>query len=95
MQLYTSPTTPFGRKAMLMLLETGLAGQTTLHEVSGTPIDPGSMPLDRNPLGKIPALERLARPSPLIDNHYAQPKNELGESHIERGKGLLDGVAAL
>ena len=46
-------------------------------------------------LGKIPALERLARPSPLIDNHYAQPKNELGESHIERGKGLLDGVAAL
>lgn len=56
MQLYTSPTTPFGRKAMLMLLETGLAGQTTLHEVSGTPMDPGSMPLDRNPLGKIPAL---------------------------------------
>ena len=52
MQLYTSPTTPFGRKAMLMLLETGLAGQTTLHEVSGTPMDPGSMPLDRNPLAR-------------------------------------------
>ncbi len=56
MQLYTSPTTPFGRKAMLMLLETGLAGQTTLHEVAGSPTDPGNMPVDRNPLGKIPAL---------------------------------------
>ena len=56
MQLYTSPTTPFGRKAMLMLLESGLAEQTTLHEVTGNPIDPGSMPVDRNPLGKIPAL---------------------------------------
>ena len=56
MQLYTSPTTPFGRKAMLILLETGLAAQTTVHEVGGTPMDPGSLPLDRNPLGKIPAL---------------------------------------
>jgi glutathione S-transferase len=56
MQLYTSPATPFGRKAMLMLLETGLAAQTTLHEVGGSPLDPGSLPVDRNPLGKIPAL---------------------------------------
>ena len=56
MQLYTSPTTPFGRKAMVMLRETGLADSTTAHEVSGTPIDPGTMPVDRNPLGKIPAL---------------------------------------
>lgn len=56
MQLYTSPATPFGRKTMLMLLETGLAAVTTLHEVGGTPMDPGSLPVDRNPLGKIPAL---------------------------------------
>ena len=56
MQLYTSPTTPFGRKAVLMLMETGLAGQTTLHEVAGSPLDPGTMPVERNPLGKIPAL---------------------------------------
>lgn len=42
--------------------------------------------------GRIQALERLARPTPLIDNHYPQPKNELGASHTERGKGILDAV---
>jgi CRP/FNR family transcriptional regulator, transcriptional activator FtrB len=42
-------------------------------------------------LEKVTALERLARPSPLIDNHFAQPRNELGKAHTERQKGLLDG----
>lgn len=39
---------------------------------------------------KIPALERLARPSPLIDNHHAPLRNENGKAHTERQKGLLD-----
>jgi glutathione S-transferase len=56
MKLYTSPTTPFGRKVMALILETGLAPQIEVIRVSGTPLDSGSMPLDRNPLGKIPAL---------------------------------------
>lgn len=58
MRLYHSPTTPFGRKVMVLMLEAGLADQITVVEASGTPIDPGSMPVTRNPLGKIPALER-------------------------------------
>jgi len=57
MRLYHSPTSPYVRKVMVLLAETGLTG---VHPVpaSGTPVDPGSMPLDQNPLGKIPSLER-------------------------------------
>lgn len=56
MQLFHSPTTPFGRKVMVALLETGLEGRVTVVPATGTPVDPGTLPLDRNPLGKIPAL---------------------------------------
>lgn len=58
MRLYHSPTTPFGRKVMVLILEAGLEGDIEVVSASGSPLDPGSMPLDRNPLGKIPALER-------------------------------------
>ena len=56
MQLYTSPTTPFGRKIVVQIHESGLADRVTLTEVGGTPLAPGNLPLNRNPLGKIPAL---------------------------------------
>jgi len=36
------------------------------------------------------ALERLARPSPLIDNHYAQDRGLMGKAHTERQQGVLD-----
>lgn len=39
---------------------------------------------------KVQALERLARPSPLIDNHYPQAKSQLGKSFTERQQGVLD-----
>lgn len=57
MKLYSSPTTPFGRKISVQILESGLAAQVETITVAGTPLDVGSMPIDRNPLGKIPALE--------------------------------------
>lgn len=57
MKLYTSPTTPFGRKISVQILESGLADQVNSVGVAGTPLDTGSMPIDRNPLGKIPVLE--------------------------------------
>jgi glutathione S-transferase len=57
MKLYTSPTTPFGRKISVQILESGLDEQVETKIVTGTPLDPGSMPIERNPLGKIPALE--------------------------------------
>ena len=55
MRLYHSPTTPFGRKIMVLILETGL--KVEVISVMGTPIAPGTLPVDHNPLGKIPALE--------------------------------------
>ncbi len=57
MRLYHSPTTPFGRKVMVALLETGQAADVAIVTASGTPLDPGSLPVAQNPLGKIPALE--------------------------------------
>lgn len=58
MRLYHSPTSPFVRKVMVVLIETGQAEAVMLVPASGNPVDPGSMPLVQNPLGKIPALER-------------------------------------
>ncbi|WP_309665580.1 glutathione S-transferase [Tabrizicola sp.] len=58
MHLYYAPASPFVRKVMVLLHEAGATDQVTLIPASGNPLDPGTMPLDRNPLGKIPALER-------------------------------------
>jgi glutathione S-transferase len=55
-QLYTSLTTPFGRKVAVMLHESGKLDRVELIHVAGTPLAPGSMPVDTNPLGKIPVL---------------------------------------
>lgn len=56
MQLYHSPTSPFVRKVMAVLHDTGLGPQVRLIPAGGTPVAPGTMPLDKNPLGKIPTL---------------------------------------
>ncbi|WP_054006832.1 glutathione S-transferase [Cypionkella psychrotolerans] len=57
MRLYTSPATPFGRKVMALILELGLQDRIEISNVMGTPLAPGSLPVDQNPLGKIPALQ--------------------------------------
>lgn len=56
MQLYTSPTTPFGRKISVQVRESGLTEQVEEVVVAGTPLDPGTMPVQLNPLGRIPCL---------------------------------------
>ncbi|MEY4984550.1 MAG: hypothetical protein RIR62_2816 [Pseudomonadota bacterium] len=58
MRLYHSPTSPYVRKVMVLLHETGLLDRVTLVTGSGTPVDPSNAPLEANPLGKVPALER-------------------------------------
>lgn len=63
MKLYHSPASPFVRKVMVTLEETGLTDQVEIVPVSGTAVDPGTMPVAQNPLGKIPALERLDGPA--------------------------------
>ncbi len=63
MRLYDSATSPFVRKVKVVLHETGLLPGVELVPAGGTPVAPGTMPVTRNPLGKIPVLEREDGPA--------------------------------
>lgn len=63
MKLYHSATSPFVRKIMVLLHQAGALDRVTLVPAAGHPLDPGTMPVERNPLGKIPALERPDGPT--------------------------------
>lgn len=56
MKLYHSPASPFVRKVMVVAQEIGIAAQIERVAASGTAVAPGTMPVDLNPLGKIPTL---------------------------------------
>ncbi len=58
MTLHHSPTSPYVRKVMILLHEAGMLDSVRLSPSAGTPVEPGTMPVGANPLGKIPALER-------------------------------------
>jgi glutathione S-transferase len=58
MRLFYSATSPYARKVVVFLAESGNSEAVALVNASGSPLDPGTMPLAQNPLGKIPALER-------------------------------------
>ncbi len=59
MRLFHSPTSPYVRKVMILIHETGLSDRIELVRSVGTPLDPGSLPLAQNPLGKVPVLDTL------------------------------------
>ncbi len=63
MRLFYSPTSPYVRKIMVLLHETGMLERVERVSVGGTPVDTGTLPLALNPLGKIPALERPDGPA--------------------------------
>ncbi|HEU0222618.1 MAG TPA: glutathione S-transferase [Paracoccaceae bacterium] len=63
MRLYHSPTSPFVRKVMVLLHETDQAEGVELVPATGTPLDPATMPVAQNPLGKVPCLERPDGPA--------------------------------
>ncbi|MCC5970428.1 MAG: glutathione S-transferase family protein [Pararhodobacter sp.] len=56
--LHYSPPSPYARKVMVLLHETGQLDSVTLQLATGTALDPGSLPVAINPLGRIPVLER-------------------------------------
>ncbi|MFN4130058.1 MAG: glutathione S-transferase N-terminal domain-containing protein, partial [Paracoccaceae bacterium] len=62
MNLTYSPTSPYVRKVMVLIAETSLSG-ISLTPASGTPVAPDDGVVARNPLGKIPALERPDGPT--------------------------------
>lgn len=63
MKLYYSPTSPYVRKVMMVLHETGQIDDVALEDVLGTPLNPAEQLLSRNPLTKVPALEREDGPT--------------------------------
>ncbi|SHF48572.1 Glutathione S-transferase [Litoreibacter ascidiaceicola] len=67
MKLFSSPTSPYVRKVLVLLRETGQLDDVEMVPAGGTPIDPGTMPRDLNPLGKIPALA-LDSGQPIYDS---------------------------
>ncbi|MCX7286678.1 MAG: glutathione S-transferase [Rhodobacterales bacterium] len=58
MKLFHAPASPFVRKVTVLLHEAGAADRVALIPVAGNPLDPSTMPVAHNPLGKIPALVR-------------------------------------
>ncbi|MCY1271380.1 putative GST-like protein YibF [compost metagenome] len=67
MTLLHSPSSPFVRKIMVLLHETGQLGRVALQTVQLAPTSPSAAVNAHNPAGKIPAL-RLADGSVLYDS---------------------------
>lgn len=63
LRLHVSPTSPYVRKVLVVLHETGRIGEVETVRAGGTPLDTSRMPLAANPLGKIPVLERPDAPA--------------------------------
>ncbi|MCU0814919.1 MAG: glutathione S-transferase [Cypionkella sp.] len=62
MRLFHSPTSPYVRKVLVLMAEAGIGG-VELVAASGTPVAPDAGVIERNPLGKIPALCREDGPT--------------------------------
>jgi len=58
MKLIYAPTSPFVRKVMVLLHETGQLDDVEIHPVATTPVAPADDVKTANPLAKIPALQR-------------------------------------
>ncbi len=58
MKLYHAGPSPFARKVLVLLHETGQAEDVELHTIATTPLTPEASLSAANPLRKIPALER-------------------------------------
>lgn len=63
MKLYYSPTSPYVRKVMVVLHETGQLADVELVSASGTPLAPAEPLMTGVPLTKVPALEREDGPT--------------------------------
>lgn len=58
MELFYSPTSPYVRKVMVLLRETGQLEDLELVPTHGTPLAPAKGFAAHNPLSKVPALAR-------------------------------------
>lgn len=63
MQLFYAPASPFARKVLAVLHETGQLDDIELVIAAGSPVNASQMPTAHNPLGKIPTLSRPDGPA--------------------------------
>lgn len=63
MKLYHSPTSPYVRKVMVLLHETDQLDSVELVDATTSPLAPAPDLAAKNPIGKIPALERPDGPT--------------------------------
>ncbi|WP_425044749.1 glutathione S-transferase [Primorskyibacter sp. S87] len=102
MKLYFSPTSPYVRKVMVLLHETGQLNDIELVSASGTPLLPADPLMGKNPLTKVPALERPDGPT-LFDSRVicAFLNNKAGATFYPEGdrrwevltlEALADGI---
>lgn len=63
MKLYHAAASPFVRAVRICIHEMKLTDQVEEVEVTVTPVSPGDLVPAKNPLGKIPALERDGGPT--------------------------------
>ena len=82
MNLYKADASPFARKTRVVLREAGLEEQVTEVASVGTAIDPGTIRLAVNPLGKIPSLERDDGPSLYDSRVICRYFDDLGNSNL-------------
>lgn len=101
MKMYGTLTSPYARKARLVLLEKNIA-----HEfIVDAPREPGSHVVQINPLARIPALilddETCVFDSPVIaefadslnDTPVLIPRDDaLARMHVKRWEALADGI---
>ena len=99
--LYTSETSPYGRKCRALIMEKGL--ETKVEVAFATPLENPAALTAANPLGKVPALIRKNRPaiidSPLICEFLDTLNDERwipasGESRflVLRQQAIADGL---
>jgi glutathione S-transferase len=63
MKLHHSPTSPYVRKVLIVLHETGLIDRVTLTTNPSTPLAESPALTAANPLGRVPCLEREDGPA--------------------------------
>ncbi|MFT3975484.1 MAG: glutathione S-transferase [Amaricoccus sp.] len=82
MRLFHSATSPFVRKVMVVLHETGQLDRVELVPAAGSPVAPGTMPVAVNPLGKVPTLERPDGPALYDSRVITRYLDALGEGGL-------------
>lgn len=89
LKLYHAKASPFVRMVRVVLHEAGMADEVELVQSEGSAIDPGTMPTGRNPLGKIPTLERADGVALYDSRVICRYLDDLGACHLYPAKPRL------